>query len=252
MMLGTKKGYFTLEAAIFLPIFIIAIAALGYFIKIFSTAENITFSAVDETAHLAAQAYGVKAAPIFPAAVERRLRIENEQADNIKVSRFRYLYEEGGRDGLILLKLNYHIKIKLPLDLYDGVDLESRIKCRGFIGKAALANPMAFSEMETNGDSRIVWIFPMWGKKYHQEECTYIKANAKQLVLTGPLRKNYQPCLLCKPDRLPLGSLVYCFASTGKAYHQGSCKTIDKYAIEIEKEDALAKGYQPCSKCGGG
>ena len=66
MMLGTKKGYFTLEAAIFLPIFIIAIAALGYFIKIFSTAENITFSAVDETAHLAAQAYGVKAAPIFP------------------------------------------------------------------------------------------------------------------------------------------------------------------------------------------
>ncbi|MCE2604266.1 hypothetical protein LH384_34820, partial [Pseudomonas aeruginosa] len=78
------------------------------------------------------------------------------------------------------------------------------------IGKAALANPMAFSEMETNGDSRIVWIFPMWGKKYHQEECTYIKANAKQLVLTGQIRKNYQPCLLCKPDRLPLGSLVYC------------------------------------------
>ena len=66
---------------------------------------------------------------------------------------------------MILLKLNYHIKIKLPLDLYDGVDLESRIKCRGFIGKAALADPMAFSEMETNGDSRIVWIFPDVGKE---------------------------------------------------------------------------------------
>ena len=252
MMLSTKKGYFTLEAAVFLPIFIIAIAALGYCIKIFSTVENITFSALDETAHLAAQAYGVKAAPNFPAALEKRLRMENEQAEEISVSQFRYLYKAGERDGLISLNLKYRVNIRLPLHLYDGVNLENRIKCRGFIGKAASGNPMAFSEMETNGNSKMVWIFPMWGKKYHQEACTYVKATAKQLVLTGQVKRTYQPCQLCEPDRLPLGSLIYCFVNTGKAYHRGSCKTIDKYAIEIEKEDALTKGYLPCSKCGGG
>lgn len=252
MILGTKKGYFTLEAAVFLPIFIIGIATLGYFIKIFSTAENVTFSALDETAHLAAQAYGVKAAPYFPAKVEERLRRENEQAGKIEIDRFRYLYREFGKDGLISLRLKYDVDIRLPIDFYNGVTMESRIKCRGFIGRSVSGSPMPFSEMETNGDSKIVWIFPMWGKRYHNEGCVYVKSNARQMVLTGSVKKSFQPCKLCEPDKLPQGSFVYCFLSAGKAYHRGSCKTVDKYTVEIEKEDAQAKGYTPCGKCGGG
>ena len=59
---NTKRGYITLEAAVFLPIFILGILTLGYLIKVYSTAENITFSMIDETGHLAAQAYGRKSA----------------------------------------------------------------------------------------------------------------------------------------------------------------------------------------------
>lgn len=252
MIRCTKKGYFTLEAAIFLPIFILGILTLGYFIKIYSTTENMAYSAIDETAHLAAQAYGRKAAPLFPTQTEERLKKENEQAQDIRIKSFRYLYEEGGRDGLISLKLSYHVDVRLPLGMHKETDREERIRCRGFIGRSVPAEPMSFDEMERNDDSELVWIFPVSGEKYHDEDCSYVKANAKQMVLTGGIKNRYGSCSLCDSENLPLGSLVYCFIDTGRAYHRGSCKTIEKYTIEIEKEDAEEKGYTPCSKCKGG
>ena len=81
-----KKGYFTLEAAIVLPIFVIGILSIGYCMKIFSTAETITYSMMDETGHLAAQAYGKPVAPGFPAVLKQRIREENERIRHIKIS----------------------------------------------------------------------------------------------------------------------------------------------------------------------
>lgn len=251
MIKNTKKGYFTLEAAIFLPIFIIGILTLGYYIKILSTAENITYAMIDETKRLASEAYGIKAAPQFPAQLEKRIRLENRGVSQIEINNFWYLYQDGKRNAVISLKANYRIEVKLPLALYDGIDLESSIKCRGFVGSKYKGTPMSFDEMERNGESDIVWVFPMWGKKYHGETCSFIKANAIQKVLTAEIKKEYRPCELCDSKNLPIGTFVYCFFKTGEVYHKGSCKTIEKYAVEIEKAEAVNQGYTPCSKCGG-
>ena len=252
MRLRTKKGYFTLEAAVFLPLFIMGVLTLGYLINIFSTAENVTHSVLDEAGHLAARAYGSKAAPFFPERTENRLRKENRQLEAVKIHRFRYLYQEGGRNGLISMNVRYRIRLPAPLNMIDSFEMESRVRCRGFIGSRNGGKPVSFDEMEKNADSEPVLIFPMWGQRYHNEVCGYVKANARQSVLTSRIKKLYNPCQLCKPDELALGSYVYCFPDTGRAYHKGSCNMIDKYTVEIEKEDALAKGYTPCSKCKGG
>lgn len=36
---------------------------------------------------------------------------------------------------------------------------------------------------------------------------------------------------------------------TGAKYHRGSCNYLRKSAIPISKEDAISRGYTPCSKC---
>lgn len=253
MRAGTnKKGYMTLEAAVFLPVFIIGILTLGYFIKIFSTSENVTHAMLDETGHLAAQAYGIKTAPFFPAALQQRLKEENSHTKSMQVRDFYYLYRDGKHDGVISAECRYEMDLSLPLDFSKGIQRESRIKCRGFIGNDNSGIPMAFEEMERNGDADFVWIFPMWGQKFHGDTCIYVKNQAKQMVLTPALKKRYRACQLCDSETSYIGSYVYCFTDTGQVYHKESCKQVDKYVIEIEKEDALAKGYSPCSKCGGG
>lgn len=252
MISNTKKGYFTLEAAIFLPFFLIGILTLGYFIKIYSTAENITFSMIDETGHLAARAYKKPEALAFPQTIRHRLTQENRSLEQIQMAEFRYLYTEGPKDGLITAGCKYRIGLSLPVKLTDGVQMESRVKCRGFIGKKQEPDPMSFSDMEKNGDSKIVWIFPMWGEKFHKETCRFVRVHPAQKVLTPALKSRYKPCRLCRPETLSAGSYVYCFSQAGSVYHQNTCSMVEKYTIEIEKDDAVKKGYQPCKTCGGG
>lgn len=36
---------------------------------------------------------------------------------------------------------------------------------------------------------------------------------------------------------------------TGKKYHQDGCSSLSKSKIAISKDDAVAKGYEPCKKC---
>ncbi|MCB6993160.1 hypothetical protein LI177_06650 [bacterium 210820-DFI.6.37] len=247
-----KKGYITLEAAIFLPIFIIAVLTLAYFIKIYSTAENITYAMLDETSYLASRASGVKSAPFFRQTLKERIEEENHQVENVQVNRFRYLYSDGNQDNLITAACGYRITLTMPLPMADGTEMESRIKCRGFTGLKKAATPMSFDEMERDGVWDPVWIFPMSGKKYHSESCRYVKENAKQMVLTGALKRQYHPCGRCKPETLSVGAYVYCFTDAGRAYHKKSCRQVDKYTVEMDREDARSKGYTPCSKCGGG
>lgn len=252
MVSNTKKGYFTLEAAIFLPIFIIGVLTLGYCIKVYSTADHMAFAFLDETGHLAAQAYGVKAAPFFCGKLEQRLEQENRSVDQVKAVDFRYLYQEGDREGVISVGCQYQVRLSLPFDMRHEFELRSRVRCRGFVGKRNQREPMGFDEMEKSGDGKLVWVFPSWGKRFHSETCRYVKAHAKQMMLTGQIKSRYKACELCQPEKLPIGVYVYCFPDAGRAYHRESCQMIEKYTMEMEKEDAEAKGYQACSKCGGG
>ena len=247
-----KKGYITLEAAIFLPIFIVAVLTLGYFIKIYSTVENVAYAVIEETGRIASHAYSVKSVPLFRGSLESRISSENKQISKIRVEEFQYLYSDGYQDDLISAGCRYEIKIALPLAMAETAERKNQVKCRGFTGEKKRSEAMPFEEMEREGTWDPVWIFPMSGKKYHSQECRYVRKNARQMVLTSVLKKQYRPCELCRSGNLPIGGYVYCFTETGYAYHRENCKKVDKYTIEIDKEEAQQKGYRPCSLCKGG
>lgn len=248
---NTERGTVTLEAAILLPIFIIAVLTLGFTLKIIFADENLVFSAVDEARAICEEAYNIPAAPLFVGHLENRMLDENRYAESVEIRNFGYLYQQDGIDGLISFRWYAWLKTDLPLNFKKGIKLQETVKCRGFVGRREAGQPLPFDEMEKDTQSSLVWVFPVGGKRYHQKSCTFISSYPVQTVLNGKVRKEYQPCDLCHPEKIKDGGLVYCFSHYGEVYHLESCPTIDKYVVSMERSQAEERCYTPCYKCGG-
>jgi len=227
------------------------VLTLGFSIKIISTGENIFFSATDEARLLAETAYNIPVAPFFTNTLENRIVEENDKVSSVKIKHFGYLYSDGEMDGLISFHLSSWMETGLPMGFVKGIDVEQEIKCRGFVGRTEYGQPFSFDQMETNQDAKIVWIFPQDGKKYHQRDCTFVSSYPAQMILNSEIKQHYAPCDICNSDQCKIGSTVFCFPNYGEAYHLQSCPTIDKYIISMDQEQAEARGYTPCLKCGG-
>ena len=65
------------------------------------------------------------------------------------------------------------------------------------------------------------------------------------------IRAKYRPCPLCGSGRASSGARIYYFPSAGEAYHLSGCSALQRNYVEIDKKDAIERGYTPCSKCGG-
>ena len=245
----TKKGFLSLEATLFLPVFIIAVLTVGYLMKIVIAEEKIMHAMVDEGRRLSAYSYNIKTAPIFEASLRWRILEENKDVDAVYVESFRYLYSNSGKDDLIGLRVSSNIRIKLPIVFYESVDISDTLFFRGFTGREYIPEELDFENLEDEDESRIVWVFPVAGARYHEIACSYINVAARQSTLTSELRKKYKSCSLCSAGELPLGSVIYYFESSGEVFHRGSCFIVDRYVISMEEEDAIKKGYTPCSKC---
>jgi hypothetical protein len=248
---NTKKGSYTLEAAIFLPLFIVGILTLGFTIRMIATAENITFAATDEARLAAGYSYNIPVAPLFSSNLQNRIIDENPDTSLVDVGKFRYLYQNPEFDGLISFRVNYWVRAGLPLGMIEGMEVSQQYRCRGFIGRTAEGTAFSFDEMETNSSAMMVWLFPEGGERYHKKSCTFISSYPMQVILNQEIRRQYEPCAKCGSANSENGTFVCCFQAYGEAYHLQSCPTVDKYVISMERNQAEARGYTPCLKCGG-
>jgi hypothetical protein len=254
---GTR-GSAAVEAAIMLPLFIIGILTIGYLLKFCMVSDGVHHALTDEAHRIMAEA------PVMPYPIgseqEIVTRVESEsrgEADSVKTGRFLYSafgVSKGGKvyTDLTAISVSFETPLKLPKIFLSEVKGERTVLCRAFVGMAQSGNAKPFSEMEQDDDGTTVWVFPRSGERYHDEHCAYIENNPREVLLDKYVRSRYSPCKLCRPDGSRDGTLVYCFITSGRAYHTGSCTTVDRYVIEIGKEDAEKQGYTACSKCGGG
>lgn len=253
MCTNTKRGFITVEAGIFLPIFIIGVLTLVYLIKLMAIQEAVFHSLTDEARKLSSEAFMYKYVPFFESRLVNRLYEENPiDISDVRLENFRYLKNYKGNSGMISMNLDYKVKLKLPIKFYQDFPISEALVFRGFIGKDEDVQPMPFEDMEKEEDSTLVWVFPISGGRYHQENCTYISAEPRETLLSDRIRRIYEPCHLCEPFNITNGNLVYCFTKSGESYHRGSCPLVEKYIISIDKEEAIKKCYKPCLRCCGG
>lgn len=240
----SKKGGYAVEAAVVIPIFIAAVLALISIIPVFRTADNYTFTVCDEMRLESVKSAFRSNSVSLPLIVKGRMNRENTSS-RAKITYYRYLYTKNNIDDLITLRIESEISGANPLGLFDGVRFKGQVTARAFTG-ALVKEPPAINQNDTD-----VFIFPENGKRYHNAACSYVEAACEMCYLSQEIKRKYRSCKKCNADSAQIGTVVYLFKKSGKAYHDSHCKTVERYYIKIKKSEAVKLGYSPCSKCGG-
>ena len=214
----TKKGSFTVEAAIVAPLFFLALAAVIFLIRLDLQQEAFLYDLTEEAKQAAYLAHYLP------------------------------LEEDGGMRAEFYRTETLSVPVPFPFFRQGRVNFRETLRFRGFVGLAAEGTPLAFEEMERESSDDLVWIFPRRGERYHKRECRIVTVYPEERHLTASLRRTYDGCQNCKPETLENGTPVYCFA-TGKVYHSRECSAVERYVVSIAKSQAEEQGYSACSYC---
>ena len=252
LMKRSTRGYYTIEAAMLLPLVLLMILALGYYTKAQGSWENAFHCAADESCVASAMSWDGVSGRTAGMRIRRRLAKSGTGLSGFELKNVLYDHPDAVTDHLTSYELEAYSDLHLPAGFGRMLRFSSRIKYRGFVGQTYPGDPLGTEGLENSLPADPVWIFPQSGEKYHSKTCTYVKATVHSAVLTSRIRSEYGACSTCHSETIPSGSIVYCFEGEDTAYHRGSCRTIRRRTTVIDRTEAIEKGYTPCSKCGGG
>ncbi|MBE6040993.1 MAG: hypothetical protein E7220_00550 [Clostridiales bacterium] len=249
-VLRGKRGSYLVESAIVLPVFLIAVLVMSSVILMYACIENSSFIAANEMRRGAAEALYLDTSVLIPYRIKKEISDEHSQVESAHVTDYGYRVSKWGQDELIALSLDMTLRTKNPLGLKARAGYRLSLVTRAYVGKVRDCPSMTEGEM-SGDDCDPVYIFPARGERYHSKGCGFLKAASTSGTLNGNIRKHYKPCPLCGSRKASNGSLVYYFPSAGEDYHLPGCSALKRNYIETERRDAVARGYTPCSKCGG-
>ena len=220
----TFKGSLTVEAALAIPLFVMAACILMYPLKILSYEMTLFEKAEARTELLSSQGYLLESA-------EERFATERFAGE-----------------------------IELPFTKVFGIDAGTYLitsRKRLWTGREGGYGKEWAEEAEScaDEDSRTVYIAKnssVSGKYHLSESCHYI-SNTVTAVAAGDVMNyrnsgggKYHPCPSCRPGT---SGTVYIFKS-GDSYHSTtSCKAIGSYVEMITEKEAKERGYSVCSYC---
>lgn len=241
----SRKGSAVTEAAMLLPVYIMAVVTLICLIKIcwvdvifFSAAENrIREASVQE---ISAICSSIKAD-----AEKAGLNKDGADAYSLPGADAGY-----GIDSLENIYFSYDTKVGLPAPFGGKSSVKNMLVSRKWTGRLISGEAFGFERMEIDEDGTLVSVFPRAGGKYHGTGCRYVNSYAQEKILNDEIRAKYKACPRCTDGNEKNGKKVYIF-KYGGAYHNADCDSVEKYVIEMDKADALLKNYTPCSVCGG-
>ena len=251
VMKRNTRGFYTLEATVLLPLAILTVLSFGYFIKVEGTWERCFYEAIDESTKASLKAYDGISHKGIGNKIEERISSDNQGLSYIDVKNIKNMYSDLTGDSLTSYRIEAEMSLNLPLGFEHDFKFDAGIKYRNFVGKKRENNPLGSDILEKNAEKNPVWVFPNMGERYHKEKCTYVEVAAEKEILSNRIKKSYNACGICNSKDIPLGAIVYCFKNKGTSYHKGTCRSVNKHIIVIDKKDAEKRGYTPCSKCGG-
>lgn len=245
-----KNGSYIVEAAITLPIFLIAVLVMSSVILMYACIESCSFTAASEARRCAAEAAFADTGVLLPFRIKQSISGDHTQIESARTTDYGYRVSRWGQDELIALTMDLRLRTKNPLGIRAHADYSLSVVTRAYVGKIRDIGSMSEEEL-AGSDSEPVFIFPKRGEKYHSKGCGFLTAASTSGTLTSSVRRKYKPCPLCGSRKASRGARIYYFPSAGEAYHLSGCSALQRNYIEIDKKDAEARGYTPCSKCGG-
>lgn len=233
-----------------MPVFLTAMVVLFSIVLYYGAVEDAGYIAATELRKDAAEAVLTDVQPLIPISVEERIRKNNPLVKSVQIKEYMFRRKQSEMDELIALRQNLLLKTNNPLEIRSQSSYTLSLMTRAYVGKERPTNPMTEAEFR-NELVDGVFIFPQDGERYHNRNCTFVRAENKLVPLNGEIRRQYHSCDVCHSQVVSDGTGVYIFPNYGTRYHQKGCGVLRRRCIEIEKDTAKERGYTPCSKCGG-
>ncbi len=248
-----KKGSVTVEAAIFLPLFVIAVLTVAFSMRWILYEIQVTSLAMDEAHRLAITAYykekestDITTSLLLNARIVSRSNDETSLNGMCYVSAYNTDNESQSYTDIVHLSVSYSRSIPFPSLIQTPSPGETTLIFREFVGRTTV---LSTETEDVTEDDSVVWVFPVAGERYHLENCPFIQVYARQTTLSTSVRRKYTPCAHCNPEKLGDGNYVFVFPNQGKSYHQGNCFVVDRYVVAMMKSAAEERGYTPCKTC---
>ncbi|MCI7123543.1 MAG: hypothetical protein SPG71_03380 [Clostridia bacterium] len=245
-----RRGSYVVEAAITLPVLLIAMIVLSSIVLYYSCIEDAAFITATEFRKGSIEAVVSEGQPLIPLEVAERTRDNHPILDSHRILEYGFRKNRNGLNELIYLNLELDMKTRNPLGILSQSRYDSALMTRAYVGQ--VRNCKAMTEAEFRNElADGVFIFPQDGEKYHNKNCTFVRSETKAVALTESVKRKYTGCRVCRSKEAASGTRVYVFPEYGSRYHLPGCRVLERRCIEIEKDVAKERKYTPCSKCGG-
>jgi micrococcal nuclease len=242
--------------------------------------EKVRYIGIDtpETVHPSKpiQYYGKEASEANRSLVEgKEVRLEFDVQQRDKYGRLlAYVYVGDIFVNAWLVENGYAQILTIPpnvkyQDKFLELQRKAREEGRGLWGK----EPVQVKEDQKPSEEGTVYI-TRTGSKYHSGNCRYLSKSKIPISLKDAIVKGYSACSVCggvpeaasksldinkykeefspQEKKSATPDVTVYVTKTGSKYHAAGCRYLSKSRIPISLKDAIAKGYSPCSVCGGG
>jgi len=245
-----KKGSYIAEAAVTLPVLIMAVIVMSSIILMYACIEDCYFIAANELRRGAAEAAMADTSIAVPYRIRKEIEEGQTRIDSIRLRDAGFRTERWGIDELLLIDYRLRLRANDPLGIGAFADYDLSLVTRAYVGRERDVPNMTAEEF-ADEDSEPVFIFPKRGERYHSEGCGFLTAASTSGTLTDSIRNKYRSCPLCHSGSAENGSLIYYFQAAGEDYHLPGCASLQRNYIEIDRSTAIERGFTACSKCGG-
>lgn len=245
----TSRGSVTLEAALAVPMFFLAVLSLFYMMEVMSIRTSIRSGMQYAGKKYAREAY-----------VKPVVSITSLEQDIVKAigsDRLNRSIVEGGSSGIqclnsrmsyatavLELKVTYYVKLPIPIFHAPAVKMQEELKVKGW--KGYVKNGFSGQDSET------VYITET-GMVYHRDyHCNYLELSIRMVPqedvadLRNESQGKYYACEHCMGNDTPKALYI---TDYGDRYHSSlSCSGLKRTIYAVPLSEAAGKGA--CSKCG--
>ena len=182
-----RRGSYVVEAAIVLPIFMVAMIVLSAIVLFYASVEDANYIMVTELRKGAIEAIGTKTQPLLPITIKERISDNHPIVKSQRVKEYGFRKTQDEMDELIYIKLELYFKSNNPMGFLSEARYDASLMTRAYVGLQREEDPMSDAEFR-NELADGVYVFPQDGKRYHNKTCSYVHAESKVVLLTDELR----------------------------------------------------------------
>ena len=243
-----ERGSVTVEAAIAIPIFFLAVVAVLYLFEIMAIKTSVRTGLQYAGKKAAEESYLTKT--LQPSAIENAViqavgteRLERsivvDGSSGISCSKSRMSM----KTGIGTLRASYKIRIPIPVFGIQPINCKESLKIKAWVGY----------EKEGLGNERDETVYvTATGLVYHKDyHCTHLDLSIHMVSaseLSGKRNESggkYYPCRQCHAS----GKGTVYITDTGDSYHASvSCSGLKRTVYAVPLSEVIGKGA--CSRCG--